>query len=305
MWKCLTVYVLFMQHQLPTDDCNLSLSGRSLNVLKCHNALVTFRQRLCLLETSWRLTSFLLLMEKKKYKLQTCLLTAAMFCDTHQVDEHAAPEHKSARRIFVVPYPASCWHDTSCWMSSSLKNNSTRCLISLSRLLFIPTSGLGFYWLSVQEVWTVCGGWLRAGLSLSDPQSWTRYGRSGELHREYPMHQAPHLTARSPGWELISSLFHSLTLRALSLSSQQSWMCFSSASAHFNDLFSLVSCTWKAGSLLWSSYLSHAQPVVAGPKCPAWFSQAPAPKSRLWRSLTTDLQWSEITGTIWISCTTD
>lgn len=147
-------------------------------------------------------------------------------------------------------------------------------------------------------------------LSLSDPQSWTReiqcrYRWSGEqnnqLHREYRMHQAPHFKTHSPGWELISSLFHSLTLRALSLSSQQSWKCFSSASAHFNDSFSLVSCTWKAGSLLWSSYLSHAQPVVAGPKCPAWFSQAPVPKSILWWSLTTDLQRSEITGTIWIT----
>lgn len=127
---------------------------------------------------------------------------------------------------------------------------------------------------------------------------WAEY----QLQREYRMHQAPHFKTHSPGWELISSLFHSLTLRALSLSSQQSWMCFSSASAHFNDLFSLVSCTWKAGLLLWSSYLSHAQPVVAGPKCPAWFSQAPVPKSILWRSLTTDLQRSEITGTVWIVC---
>lgn len=139
-------------------------------------------------------------------------------------------------------------------------------------------------------------------LNQGDPvqiqMEWWEY----QLHRDYRMDQAPHFKTHSPGWGLISSLFRSLTLRALSLSSQQSWMCFSSVSAHFNDLFSLVSCTWKAGSLLWSSYLSHAQPVVAGPKCPAWFSQAPVPKSILWWSLTTDLQRSDITETIWIFC---
>ena len=70
------------------------------------------------------------------------------------------------------------------------------------------------------------------------------------------MHQVSHFKTHMSGCERISSLVLSLTLCALSLSRQQSWICFSTLSAHFSDFFflSMVSHKWRASSLQWSSF---------------------------------------------------
>lgn len=120
-----------------------------------------------------------------------------------------------------------------------------------------------------------CGSWARQVSQFRDR-------RSGEENTS-----SRPLTYLDMKW---LPLFLSLTLYALPLSWQQSWICFSTASAHFSDLCSLVSHKWWVRSFLCSSCLSQGLPVLKRPKCP-WFSWYLILKSILMVSFLIDLQW--------------
>ncbi len=137
---------------------------------------------------------------------------------TDQVDEHTVSEHKSAFTIVVVPHPASCWPSAPCWMSSRLITtlkgpisdssdpSSWTCLwagccsecFSTWFSLVVPSGSS--YHLSSSALW-----FLKQPGQLVQTQTerWTQC-------------QASHVKTHVSGCEVISSVFLSLTLCAVS-----------------------------------------------------------------------------------------
>lgn len=161
------------------------------------------------------------------------------------------------------------------------------------RLLFMSALVPVFYWLSIQEVLTVGNCWL---MVVSPCPTCT----------VVPWPDSLGTSDREGEW--ISSMRHPI-LRPIFLHVKwyQRAECVSRSVCTFNDVFSLVSHSWKASSLLWSTCLSQAQAVEAGPRC-SGFSSGSCSRKHVMMIFDLDLQrnrdhWNYIMllGNIWFT----
>lgn len=147
---------------------------------------------------------------------------------------------------------------------------------------------LAFCWLLIREILTMQGCWLMVCPCLTCG-SWAR-----QVSQFRDRKKGKENTSSPPAYQMwIWNDHHCfptyVTLYALPLSRQQSWICFSIVSAHFSDLCSLVTHKWWVRSLLCSRCLSQGLPVLKRPKC-VWFSRYLILKSILMVSVLIDLQ---------------